>query len=170
MIRDMQEKDLPEVLDIYNDAIIHTTAVYSYTPQTLEDRKLWYQQKVENNYPVLVFEENDAVMGFATYGPFRPWPGFKYTIEHSVYVHKDFRKKGIGTKLLKALIAAAESQEYATLIAGIDAENKKSILAHEKLGFYHAGTIKRAGYKFEKWLDLSFYQLDLTGPSHPTED
>ncbi|GKU80816.1 GNAT family N-acetyltransferase [Niallia sp. NCCP-28] len=170
MIRDMQEKDLPEVLEIYNDAIIHTTAVYSYTPQTLQDRKIWYKQKVEDGYPVLVFEENNIVMGFATYGQFRPWPGFKYTIEHSVYVHKEFRKKGIGTKLLKALIAVAESQKYATLIAGIDANNEKSILAHKKLGFYHAGTIKRAGYKFEKWLDLSFYQLDLQGPDHPTEN
>ncbi|PKG23371.1 GNAT family N-acetyltransferase [Niallia nealsonii] len=170
MIRDMQEKDLPEVLEIYNDAIIHTTAVYSYTPQTLKDRQLWYKQKLEDGYPVLVFEENNIVMGFATYGQFRPWPGFKYTIEHSVYVHKEFRKKGIGTKLLKALIAVAESQKYATLIAGIDANNEKSILAHTKLGFYHAGTIKRAGYKFEKWLDLSFYQLDLQGPDHPTEN
>lgn len=170
MIRDMQEKDLPEVLEIYNDAIIHTTAVYSYTPQTLHYRKIWYKQKVEDGYPVLVFEENNIVMGFATYGQFRPWPGFKYTIEHSVYVHKEFRKKGIGTKLLKALIAVAESQKYATLIAGIDANNEKSILAHKKLGFYHAGTIKRAGYKFEKWLDLSFYQLDLQGPDHPTEN
>jgi len=169
MIREMKETDLGEVLEIYNDAILHTTAVYDYRAHSLEDRKGWFNQKTEGGYPLFVFEEDGKVLGFATYGPFRAWPAYKYSIEHSVYVHKEARKKGIGTKLLKALIECAEEESYVTLIAGIDSTNKGSILIHEKLGFTYSGTIKKAGYKFEKWLDLAFYQLELKGPESPVE-
>ncbi|MFT8323018.1 MAG: N-acetyltransferase family protein [Bacillus sp. (in: firmicutes)] len=169
MIRNIHENDLPEILEIYNDAIVNTTAVYGYKPQTLEDRKAWYKQKMDAGYPILVVEEDNKVIGFATFGPFRAWPAYKYTIEHSVYIHKDSRKKGLGTTLLKELISIAETEGYATLVAGIDADNDKSIKVHEKLGFYHSGTIKRAGYKFGKWLNLAFYQLDLKGPENPIE-
>jgi len=170
MIREMKETDLEEVLEIYNDAILHTTAVYDYRAHSLEDRKAWYNQKLGGGYPLFVFEEAGRVLGFATYGPFRAWPAYKYSIEHSVYVHKEARKKGIGTHLLKALIKRAEEEGYATLIAGIDSTNKGSIFIHEKLGFTYSGTIKKAGYKFEKWLDLAFYQLELTGPKSPVEE
>jgi L-amino acid N-acyltransferase YncA len=169
MIRHIQEKDLHDILKIYNDAIVHTTAVYDYTPYTIEKIKSWYKQKVEGGYPVLVFEENNKVIGFATFGPFRAWPAYKYTIEHSVYVHKDHRKKGIGTKLLKEIIRVANEKEYATLVAGIDSTNEESIKLHERLGFTYSGTIKKAGFKFGKWLDLVFYQLELNGPETPTE-
>ncbi|GMB08235.1 GNAT family N-acetyltransferase [Thermolongibacillus altinsuensis] len=170
MIRHIQEKDLNNILEIYNDAIINTTAVYDYKPYTMEYIKSWYKQKIEGGYPVLVFEENNKVIGFATFGPFRTRPAYKYTIEHSVYVHKDYRKKGIGTKLLKKLIRIANEQEYATLVAGIDSANEESIKLHERLGFTYSGTIKKAGFKFGKWLDLVFYQLDLNGPEKPTEE
>lgn len=170
MIRHCEEKDLSEILDIYNDTIINSTAVYSYKPHTLEERKEWYRKKVESGFPVIVYEEENKVIGFATFGPFRTWPAYKYSIEHSVYVHKNCRKKGIGTRLLKEIIEMANMQNYATLIAGIDAANEKSIKIHEKLGFTYSGTIKKAGYKFGKWLDLSFYQLELNGPEKPTEN
>lgn len=169
MIRHIQEKDLSDILEIYNDAIVNTTAVYDYTPHTSEDRRAWYKQKMDDGYPVLVFEENDKIIGFTTFGPFRAWPAYKYTIEHSVYVHKDYRKKGIGTILLKEIIRIANEQKYATLVAGIDATNEKSIKVHERLGFTYSGTIKKAGFKFGKWLDLAFYQLALQGPEIPTE-
>ncbi|HWJ79955.1 MAG TPA: GNAT family N-acetyltransferase [Niallia sp.] len=169
MIRQMTSSDLPRVLEIYNDAIINTTAVYHYKEHTLEQRQEWYKEKTEGGYPLLVFEEEGQVLGFATYGPFRPWPAYKYSIEHSVYVHKDARKKGIGTLLLKAIIKQADEEGYQTMIGGIDSTNKGSILVHEKLGFTYSGTIKKAGYKFGKWLDLDFYQLDLKGPIHPVE-
>jgi len=169
MIREMKETDLGDVLEIYNDAILHTTAVYDYRAHSLEDRKIWFNQRSEGGYPLYVFEEDGKVLGFATYGPFRAWPAYKYSIEHSVYVHKEARKKGIGTLLLKALIECAEEEGYATLIAGIDSTNQGSIFIHEKLGFTYSGTIKKAGYKFEKWLDLAFYQLELKGPESPVE-
>ncbi len=169
MIRHAEHKDLKAILEIYNDAILHTTAVYDYNPHTMEDRTSWYENKMRDGFPILVFEENGVVIGFATFGPFRNWPAYKYTIEHSVYVHKDHRGKHIGTRLLQELIKVADKKGYATMVAGIDSSNAGSILLHETLGFVYSGTIRKAGYKFGKWLDLIFYQYELQGPETPTE-
>jgi len=170
MIRNGTHDDLMAILDIYNDAIINTTAVYSYKPHTLKERSMWYEQKITDGFPLLVFEENNFVVGFATFGFFRAWPAYKYTVEHSVYVHKDHRGKHIGSLLLQELIKIANNQGYATMVAGIDANNEGSKLLHEKLGFNKSGIIKKAGYKFGKWLDLVFYQYQLQGPKHPCEE
>lgn len=170
MIRRAEHSDLCAILEIYNDAIVNTAAVYDYKPHTIEDRISWYEKKISEGYPVLVFEENGLAVGFATFGSFRPWPAYKYTIEHSVYVRKDKRGKRIGTALLQELIKIANLQGYATMVAGIDSTNEGSKLMHEKLGFSHCGTIRKAGYKFGKWLDLSFYQYHLEGPRMPVEE
>ncbi len=170
IIRRAVETDLIDIMTIYNDAILKTTATYDYCEHSLEDRKRWFDNKIESGYPVFVFEENGRVLGFSTYGPFRSRPAYKYTIENSVYVGAGHRGRGIGTSLLQELIQYASEREFATMVAGIDAENESSIKVHEKLGFQYAGTIKRAGYKFGRWLDLTFYQLSLVGPANPTED
>ncbi|QWH37809.1 N-acetyltransferase [Bacillus mycoides] len=170
MIREATKKDLACILDIYNDAIVYTIAVYAYKPVTLENRIDWYEQKKTDGYPILVYELDNKVVGFATFGLFRAWPAYKYSIEHSIYVDKEYRKNGIGKSLMKELIAIAQEREYMTLIAGIDVENEKSIALHQNYGFVHAGTIKKAGYKFNRWLDLAFYQLELNGPKNPTEE
>lgn len=170
MIRKAKREDLLDILNIYNDAILHTTAVYSYKPQTLEMRQLWYEKKVEEGYPILVCEQDNRVVGFATFGPFRAWPAYKYSIEHSVYVDKRYRRQGIATSLMKELIAIAKEEEYMTLIAGIDAVNEKSVAMHKNFGFVYSGTIKKAGFKFNRWLDLAFYQLELNGPKQPIEE
>ncbi|MEG0261413.1 MAG: N-acetyltransferase family protein [Lysinibacillus sp.] len=164
MIRLMEEKDLPGVLAIYNDIILTNTAVYRDEPQTLQEKKQWFDDLESAGHPLLVFEEAGQVAGFATYSQFRPSVGYKYTMEHSVYVHKAHYHKGIATKLMHELIRIAEEKGVKTLIAGIDAENIGSVKAHEKLGFEYAGTIKNAGFKFGQWLDLVFYQLQLVGP------
>jgi len=170
MLREATLEDLMNILDIYNDAILNTTAVYSYKPETFESRQIWYEQKIAEGYPILVCEHDDKVVGFATFGPFRAWPAYKYSIEHSIYVDKEYRKKGIATSLMTELIAIAKKREYMTLIAGIDAANDKSIAMHKNFGFVHAGTIKKAGFKFNRWLDLAFYQLELNGPTKPLEE
>jgi phosphinothricin acetyltransferase len=170
MIRLAVENDLNDILEIYNDAIINTTAVYSYQAQSLEERRIWLNKKTEEGYPVFVYEEDRRILGFSTYGPFRAWPAYKYTIEHSVYVKSDCRSRGIGSALVKELINYADYKGYATIVAGIDASNEKSIKLHQNLEFEYSGTIRRVGYKFGKWLDLSFYQLDLKGPSIQIED
>jgi L-amino acid N-acyltransferase len=169
MIRKATEKDLFDIIEIFNEAILNTTAVYDYKVHTLDDRTQWYEKKKQDGHPLLVYEKNNKVVAFATFGPFRAWPAYKYTIEHSVYVHKDYRNEGIATKLLKEIINIANEREYATLVAGIDASNEISIKLHERMGFEFSGVIKKAGFKFDKWLDLTFYQLDLKGPRVPSE-
>ncbi|HDR7890367.1 GNAT family N-acetyltransferase [Bacillus toyonensis] len=170
MIREATKRDVAYILDIYNDAILYTTAVYAYKPVTLENRIDWYEQKKADGYPIFVYELDNKVVGFATFGSFRAWPAYKYSIEHSVYVDKEYRKNGIGSSLMEELIATAKEREYMTLIAGIDAENEKSIALHQNYGFVHAGTIQKAGYKFNRWMNLAFYQLELNGPENPIKE
>ncbi|QIR77007.1 N-acetyltransferase family protein [Sulfurospirillum diekertiae] len=169
MIRFADENDLEAILTIYNDAILNTTAVYTYVAKTLEERQQWFHKKNEEGYPLWVYEHDGNVVGYATYGSFRSSPAYKYTIEHSVYVHKDFRKHGFGRALLQTIIDDANAKGYATIVAGIDASNTKSIHLHEKLGFVLSGIVHKVGYKFGQWLDLAFYELQLDGPKNPTE-
>lgn len=169
MIRFASENDLEAILAIYNDAILNTTAVYTYHAKTLQERQLWFRKKREEGYPLWVYEHEGNVVGYATYGSFRSSPAYKYTIEHSVYVHKAFRKQDFGRALLETIIEDANAKGYATIVAGIDAANAKSIHLHKKLGFSAAGVVHKAGYKFGQWLDLAFYERQLNGPQNPTE-
>lgn len=165
------ESQLPEILQIFNEAIINTTAVYDYKPRTLEMIRQWYDKKLVGNYPVIgAFDESGSLLGFATYGPFRDRPAYKYTVEHSIYVRSDCRGKGLGRTLLREIINKAEDQDFHMMIGGIDASNEGSIRFHEKEGFVSCGLIKQAGFKFGRWLDLAFYQLILKTPEHPVED
>lgn len=170
MVRLATPQDVKGITEIYNDAIVNTTAVYTYQPYSLKDRLEWFDEKREEGYPVYIYEEEGRVVGFATYGTFRTNPAYKYTVEISVYVDKDCRNRGIGSALVEKIIEAANQNGIKTIVAGINASNEASIRLHEKMGFGYVGTVTNAGYKFGAWLDLSFYQLMLDGPQNPTED
>ncbi len=157
------------ILDILNEAIVHSTALYDYRPRAPEAMVGWFQTKKAGRFPVIGATEGDRLLGFASYGTFRAWPAYKYTVEHSVYVHRDHRGKGLGIALMRELIAAAREQEYHVMVGGIDAANRASVALHEKLGFTHAGTIRHAGFKFGRWLDLAFYELLLDTPLRPVD-
>jgi len=157
------------ILEILNEAIVNSTSLYDYKPRPAEAMAGWFKAKDAGRFPVIGAMEGEALLGFASYGTFRAWPAYKYTVEHSVYVHRDHRGKGIGLALMKRLIDAAREQEYHVMVGGIDADNRSSIAMHEKLGFVHAGTVRHAGYKFGRWLDLAFYQLLLETPGRPID-
>ena len=158
------------ILAIFNDAIANSTALYDYKPRAPESMVAWFDAKAKGRYPVIgVEDESGALMGFASYGPFRAWPAYKYTIEHSIYVDARFRGRGLGRLLLKEIIAAAQGQDYHVMVGGIDAANAVSIKLHESLGFAHCGTVRQAGFKFSRWLDLAFYQLILRTPATPVD-
>lgn len=147
---------------IFNHAILNTTALYEYQPRTMAAIQNWFHLKKEQGWPVLgLVDEQEQLLGFASYGTFRAFPAFQYTVEHSIYVHPDQVRKGYGRYLLQAIIQLAKQQQLHVMVGGIDAENHGSIVLHEQLGFEYSGTIKQAGYKFERWLDLAFYQLIL---------
>lgn len=158
------------ILDIFNHEIINTTALYDYTPRTMTNMETWFNNKAAGKFPVLgVVNDANQLAGFASYGTFRGWPAYKYSVEHSVYIHKNFRGKGLASLLIQELIAQAKQQQLHTLIGAIDNDNIASVELHKKLGFHHAGTIKQAGFKFGRWLDVVFYQLIIETPEHPID-
>jgi phosphinothricin acetyltransferase len=159
-----------QILAIFNDAILNSTAVYDYKPRTPEMIAAWFETKRKGNYPILgSVTQEGQLMGFGSYGTFRAWPGYKYTVEHSIYVAREFRGRGLGRLLLQEIIENARKQNYHVLVGAIDSQNTVSIKLHEEFGFHRAGTIRQAGFKFGRWLDLEFYQLILETPLQPVD-
>jgi L-amino acid N-acyltransferase len=158
-IADAREDDLPAILAIYNDVIATSTAVYSETPVTLDDRLSWWHTRTfDMGYPVLVARNEQGVTGYATFGDFRSWPGYRFTVEHSVHVRADVRGRGIGSALVSALIPRAVALGKHVIVGGIDADNAASIRMHGRLGFETVAHMKQVGWKFGRWLDLVFMQ------------
>jgi L-amino acid N-acyltransferase len=157
-IRDAREEDLPGLVAIYNEVVATSTAIYSSVPVTLDERRTWWQGRTAANYPVLVARDAQGVAGFATFGDFRAWPGYRFTVEHSVHVRADGRGRGLGTLLVQALFPRAAALGKHMMIAGVDAANGASIRFHERLGFEKSGHLREVGYKFDRWLDLVFLQ------------
>jgi phosphinothricin acetyltransferase len=157
-IRDANEADLPQILEITNDAVRNTTAVWNETPTTLEARTAWLRDRQAQGYAVLVVEEGGEVAGFASLGPFRPFEGYARTVELSIYVHKDRRGNGHGGALLEALIARAKAADMHVIVAGIAGDNEVSIRLHERHGFTETGRMPQVGRKFGRWLDLVLMQ------------
>lgn len=164
------ERHADQILAIFNDAIATSTALYDYKPRPREAMLGWFQAKANGGFPVVGFENAAGdLMAFASYGTFRAWPAYKYSVEHSVYVDGRFRGQGLGEAMMRVLIERARANQVHLMIGGIDAANQGSIRLHEKLGFTHSGTIREAGFKFGRWLDLAFYQLTLDTPTQPVD-
>jgi L-amino acid N-acyltransferase YncA len=158
------------VLAILNEAIENSTALYDYRLRTPAMMDAWYDAKEQARHPIIgVVDPAGQLLGFGSYGPFRAWPAYKYSVEHSLYVERAHRGQGIGRLLLAELIAAATRQDYHMLIGGIDAQNTASIALHRRLGFQQCGHIRHAGFKFNRWLDLTLHQLLLKTPAHPVD-
>ncbi|HSZ34899.1 MAG TPA: GNAT family N-acetyltransferase [Puia sp.] len=168
-IRDAVFADLPQILGIYNEVIEHTTAVFSYAKHSLAMREDWFQSRREGKFPVYVAEDKGEILGFSSYGPFRIWPAYKYTVENSIYVAAAHRGKGLSKLLMQPLIDQAIRQQYHVVIAGIEASNLISIRLHESFGFIEVANFKEVGFKFGKWLDLKFLELILPTPEFPVE-
>jgi L-amino acid N-acyltransferase len=168
IITSCDESYAEPILAILNDAILNSTALYDYQPRTLEMMRNWFAEKSRHDCPVLgALTPQGTLMGFVTYGQFRVRPAYKYTVEHSLYVARDYRRQGVGRRLLEEIIVTAQRQDYHALIGCIDTENAVSIALHRQLGFHEAGTMREVGFKFGRWLDIVFYQLLLPTPEHP---
>lgn len=164
IIRDATPDDLPAIRDIYNDAVANTTAIWNETIVDLENRMKWFSDRQKSGYPVLVAVAGDGtVAGYASFGDWRAFDGYRHTVEHSVYVEKNQRGGGIGRALMLALIERATALGKHVMVAGIEAGNTGSIRLHEKLGFTITGEMKEVGTKFGRWLDLTFMQIILPG-------
>lgn len=165
-----EQRHIPEIQAIFNDAIEHSTALYEYRPRSQAVVEEWLAGKQRGGYPVIgLAGPAGELLGFGSYGPFRPHPAYKYSVEHSIYVERAHRGQGHGATLLTELIASARRQQLHTLIGGIDAQNGASIALHRRFGFELCATVRQAGFKFGRWLDLVFYQLILDTPAQPAD-
>lgn len=157
-IRNADSRHLPVILDIINDAILHTTAIYDYARRSEAEHLRWYQEKKNEGFPLLVAELDGLVVGFATYHTFKPKIGYRFTAEHSVYVRPTFHGRGIGTALLSKIVEIASENGLHTLVGYVDAANAGSLHFHQKLGFEEVGRLREVGFKFDRWLDVCLLQ------------
>jgi L-amino acid N-acyltransferase len=166
IIRDATENDLPTLLAIYNEVIATSTAIYALEPSTPDERRAWLAARRAAGFPVLVVaDREDTAIGFASFGEWRgAWPGYRYTVEHSVHVHHDWRGRGVGRLLVEALFPRALALGMHVMIGGIDAANGASIRFHTRLGFEPVAHFHEVGHKFGRWLDLVFMQRFLDAP------
>lgn len=168
MLRDACPADIPRITSIYNHAVLHTTAIWNETVVDEANRLAWLQERQKAGYPVLVAVSPEGeVAGYATFGPWRAFDGYRHTVEHSVYVHPEAQRQGVGLTLMKALIEQARAQGKHVMVAGIDAQNTGSVALHQQLGFDATGVMKEVGCKFGRWLDLTFFCLTLDTRPRP---
>lgn len=165
-IRDATVEDVKDILDIFNEQILNSTAVYLEEAQTLDDRLKWYTDRIREKYPVVVVMVDGIVAGFGSYGQFRA--GYKYTVEHSVYIHKEYRSKGLSKLMLEWLIKSARENNFHVMMAVIDSENEISVRLHQNYGFEEVGSMKELGFKFGRWMPaVKFLQLTFDTPTNP---
>ncbi|MFC4425476.1 GNAT family N-acetyltransferase [Deinococcus navajonensis] len=160
-VRPAVRADVPAILEIYNEAVEHTTASYDLAPVSLESRLSWFDHKQVANWPVLVAEDGEQVVGWATFGPFREKAGYNATVEHSVYVRAGGRGAGVGGALMTPLIQEARQRRLHVMLGVVDADNAGSIRFHERFGFVVTGRLPQVGRKFGRWLDAVFLVLAL---------
>ena len=160
-IADASAADVAAVTAVLNDAILHTTAVWYADVKSVDEIRTWWEGRVRDGFPVLVARRAGSVVGYATYGPFRAWPGYRATVEHSVYVDAACRRGGGGRALLTALLARARADGMHAMVGGIEAGNEASLALHRALGFREVARMPEVGQKFGRWLTLVFMQAVL---------
>lgn len=167
-IRDAEDRDAPGIAAIYNHAVDNTTAIWNETKVDAANRLDWIHARRLAGFPVLVAaDDTGAVAGYASFGDWRAFQGYRHTVEHSVYVRTDAQGMGLGRRLMEALIARARELDKHVMVAAIEAGNQGSIALHERLGFTRVAVMPQVGAKFGRWLDLAFLQLVLDAREDP---
>jgi L-amino acid N-acyltransferase YncA len=161
VIDNASRRDLPQILEIYNEVVRNSTAIFSDEEFTPARGEIWFDAKVERGFPLIVARDASGIAGFGTFGEFRAWPGYRHSVEHSVHVRADCRGQGIGRALVVDLLTRAAGMGKHVMIAGIDADNAVSIALHRSLGFTGVGHFHEVAFKFGRWLDLVFMECIL---------
>ena len=170
VIRDAVPADLPAIREIYNDAVLNTLAIWNEQTVDLDNRQQWFNARQAQGYPILVIVDDANIpLGYASFGDWRPFEGFRHTVEHSVYVRSDQRGNGLGPQLMTALIKRAKTCGKHVMVAAIESGNAASIRLHERAGFLVTGQMPQVGTKFGRWLDLTFMQLTLNPGAEPPD-
>lgn len=161
-IRPAAPADLPAILEIYNHEVLHSTCTADYEPRLLEDRKIWYCEHVDNDFPVLVAETAEGVVaGWSSLSPYKERYAYRFTGEDSVYIAEQHRGRGLGKKLLAPLIESAREMGLHAMIGAITSDNEASIRLHAGFGFVEKGRLPEIMFKFDRWLDVVYMELML---------
>ncbi|HEY1466605.1 MAG TPA: GNAT family N-acetyltransferase [Acidimicrobiales bacterium] len=158
VIREAQHSDITEIVSIYDDVLATTSAVWREQPTTSGERERWLDDKQGANHPVLVAVDASGVLGFVSYRPFRDWPGYAHTIEHTIHVRPDARGRGVGALLLASVEDRARSNGVHVMVAATDATNQGSIRFHQRAGFIEVGRMPEVGQLRGTWRDLVLMQ------------
>ena len=158
IVRDAGEGDLPGILEIYNNAVLNETSIWNDDIADLADRRAWWQTRVSRGFPVYVADVDGAIAGYGMFAEFRPHQGYRFTVEHSIYVATPAQRRGIGSVLLTRLIAEARRANKHAMVGGIAADNVASIALHVRFGFIERARMPQVGFKFGRWLDLVLMQ------------
>jgi phosphinothricin acetyltransferase len=161
LVRDATLADMPALRDLYNAFIPTATHAWTETLQTLEEREAWFAQQRERGHPVIVADDDGSVVGFTAYGDFRgegKWPGYRFTVEHTIHVDEACWGRGVGRQLLEVLIERARASGVHVMVAAIDGDNRESIAFHQRLGFTIVARMPEVGRKFDHWLELVLMQ------------
>jgi phosphinothricin acetyltransferase len=168
-IRPARREDCPQILEIYNDAVLTTTATYDYEPRSLEHRQSWYDDHKKTGLPIFIAaKDTGRIVGWSALNRYHDRRGYRFTSENSIYIAADHRGQGIGKLLLEPLIESAKKLQLRAIIAAIDAENEASVRLHARFGFEPVGHFKKVGYKFGRWLDVVYMELLLPEPPAET--
>ncbi len=164
-IRNATADDLPQIQAIYAYHVLHGTGSFEDIPPSLEEMDNRLLANQDAGFAWIVAEEGARILGFGYYGPFRARPAYDRTVEDSVYVREDVRGQGVGKALVAGLLEAAKKAGFSQMLSLIgDSENTASIGVHASLGFQHSGTMRKVGFKFDRWLDVVIMQKALQGP------
>lgn len=160
IIRTARESDLPELTDIYNYEVLNGTATFDVNPKEANERREWLNSHNRDNHPLIVAEVDGHTAGYASLSQYREKEAYAATVELSVYIGPDYRRRGIARALIGAILREArEREDIHTVISVITGGNEASIRLHEEFGFTYCGTIREVGIKFGRYLDIVNYQL-----------
>ena len=161
LIRPAEKDDVAAIVAIYNDVMQTSVTIWREEPTSVAERDEWLAETSTLGYPVLVAIDASGVLGFIAAEPFRSWPGYAATWEHSVHVRRDVRSRGVGRRLLDAMEATLRTRGAYIMVAGIDAENDGSLRFHARAGFLETGRMPEVGQMGGSWRDLVLLQKTL---------
>jgi L-amino acid N-acyltransferase YncA len=167
-VRLARRDDLERINVLYNFYVGASTCTYQETPEPMAARQAWFERHGPA-HPITVAELDGLVVGWGALSPYHPRSAYRFTVENSVYVDHTRHRQGVGDALLRDLIARARALGHRTIVALIDADQAASVAMHAKHGFVQSGHLKAVGYKFERWLDVVYWQLVLAPPAGQKE-
>lgn len=153
-LRPALESDIPKITEIFNSVIMDSNSVYREEPVLESERLQWLRDKHDHGYPILVMEDSGEVIGYGGYGSFRPAQGYRLTVEHTIHIAQNHRRRGIGKLILTELISMARESGYHLMIGAIDSGNEASIKFHHDFGFTECARIREVAIKNGVFLDL----------------